>query len=121
MSGPFRVDPSLPTPPFEQLKEQIVDGRRTGALAAGHRLPPVRRMAEDLGLAPNTVARAYRELEAEGVLDTRGRNGTFVTPPDTLKHERARRAARAYLAEADTLGVGAQEAVRLVAEEASAG
>ena len=48
------VDPSLPTPPYEQIKNQIVDQRASGELAANHRLPPVRHLAVELGVAPNT-------------------------------------------------------------------
>lgn len=59
------VDPDLPTPPFEQLKRQIIDQRDSGRFPAEHRLPPVRRLADQLGVSPTTVARAYRELEAE--------------------------------------------------------
>ncbi|MFV0452901.1 MAG: GntR family transcriptional regulator [Propioniciclava sp.] len=112
------IDPTSATPPFEQLKAQITDGRRTGALAAGQRLPPVRQLAEQVGLAPNTVARAYRELERAGVVETRGRAGTFVLPPDGARHARAREAARDYLAAAAALGLGAEEALRLVTEVA---
>lgn len=112
----FTIDRRADTPPFEQLKDQIAEGRRTGALPSGHRLPPVRRLAEELGLVPNTVARAYRELEKSGVLETRGRAGTFITPPDAAKHERARQAARDYLAAAQQWGLGPDEAVRLLRE-----
>ena len=52
------VDPGLPTPPFEQIKARIVEQRDSGELPAGSRLPPVRLLAADLGVAPNTVARA---------------------------------------------------------------
>lgn len=115
----FSIDRQSTTPPFEQLKDQITDGRRSGSLPSGHRLPPVRRLAEELGVVPNTVARAYRELEKSGIVETRGRAGTFITPPDGLKHERARKAAQGYLTAARELGLGPEEAVRLVREEAS--
>ncbi|MEZ5098163.1 MAG: GntR family transcriptional regulator [Nocardioides sp.] len=72
------LDPSDPTSPYDQVKQQIAAGVADGRLRPGDRLPTVRQLAEDLGLAPNTVARAYRELEAAGVVDTRGRAGTFV-------------------------------------------
>jgi DNA-binding transcriptional regulator YhcF (GntR family) len=65
--------------PYEQLKSQIRSMAADGTLEADTRLPPVRQLAEDLGLAPGTVARAYRELEEEQVLITRGRHGSFVT------------------------------------------
>lgn len=69
------VDPAGAVPPFEQLRTQILDQVRTGALAVGTRLPTIRVLAEELGIAPNTVARAYRELEQDGVLETRGATG----------------------------------------------
>lgn len=72
-------DPSSPTPPFEQLRSQVARLVASGDLAAGERLPTVRGLAAELGLAVNTVARVYRELEADGVVETRGRAGTFVS------------------------------------------
>nr|WP_141925224.1 GntR family transcriptional regulator [Haloactinospora alba] len=75
------VDPRSYLPPFEQVRDQIRGRVGTGELPVGSRLPPVRRLAADLGVAPNTVARAYRELEREGVLDGRGARGTFVAAP----------------------------------------
>ena len=72
------IDPSSPVPPFEQLRSQIVAEIAADELVPGERLPTVRRLAEDLGVAPGTVARAYRELETAGFIETRGRNGTFV-------------------------------------------
>lgn len=76
------IDPTAPTPPYEQLRNQLISQIGTGELAPGTKLPPVRRLAMDLGLAPNTVARTYRELEAAGYVHTRGRNGTIVATPD---------------------------------------
>ncbi|MEZ5087822.1 MAG: GntR family transcriptional regulator [Tessaracoccus sp.] len=74
------IDPHAPQPPFEQLRRQLIEQIVSRQLPAGTKLPPVRRLAADLALAPNTVARTYRELEAEGYLITRGRNGTIVAP-----------------------------------------
>lgn len=73
------VDPKSPVPPFEQIRLQIVEQIASAQLAPGSRLPTVRRLAADLAIAPNTVARAYRELEANGVVESRGRHGTFVS------------------------------------------
>ena len=61
------VDPDDPTPPYEQLRRQVRDLVGGGVLRPGDRLPPLRQLAGDLGLAVGTVARAYRELEADGV------------------------------------------------------
>ena len=81
-----------PTPPFEQLRRQLSDEIRTGALAPGTRLPSVRQLAGDLRIAAGTVARAYSELEAEGLLAST-RSGTRVKEVDTLPQS-ARDAAR---------------------------
>src|SRR4051812_13124000 len=75
---PLTVDLASSTAPFEQVRTQLAALVAQGALAPGTRLPTVRQLAADLGLAANTVARAYRELEADGVLATYGRRGTFV-------------------------------------------
>ena len=75
------VDPQA-GPLFDQLRVQIIEGIRGGRLPAGTRLPTVRELAGVLGMAVNTVARSYRELEAAGVLETRGRSGTFVAAAD---------------------------------------
>jgi DNA-binding transcriptional regulator YhcF (GntR family) len=66
------VDPRSAVPPFEQLRVQLLEQISSGELAQGARLPTVRRLAEDLGLAPNTVARTHRELEADGAIVTTG-------------------------------------------------
>jgi GntR family transcriptional regulator len=74
----LQVDLSSPTPPYEQLREQIAGLIATGGLQAGERLPPVRQLAADLGLASGTVARSYQELEQAGLVEGRGRHGTIV-------------------------------------------
>ena len=80
MSMPsVHVDQGSATPPFEQLRVQIAGQVASGELPAGTRLATVRELAAHLGLAANTVARAYRELEADGVIETHGRRGTFVS------------------------------------------
>lgn len=72
------IDPASAVPPFEQLRVQLLGQMQAGTLASGVRLPTVRQLASDLGIAPGTVARAYKELEASGAIETRGRAGTFV-------------------------------------------
>lgn len=108
------VDPSLPMPPFEQIKQQIAAARESGEFAANHRLPPVRHLAAELGLAPNTVARAYRELEASGVIETRGRAGSFIVGTAESAEKAGAAAARDYLGVIDRLGLTASDALRLV-------
>ena len=82
MADWVRLEPKAATPLFDQLRTQIIDGIRDGRLAAGARLPTVRDLAARLGLAVNTVARTYRELETAGMVETRGRLGTFVCGVD---------------------------------------
>ena len=114
------VDPGLPEPPYEQIKTQIVAARASGAFPAGHRLPPVRHLAVELGLAPNTVARAYRELEADGIIATRGRAGSFVTATSEGADRALDAAARVYLARARELGAGVPEALQALQRAAAA-
>lgn len=73
-----RTDSSAEVPPFEQVRRQLADAIESGRLKPQDQLPTVRKLAADLGLAANTVARAYRELELVGVIETRGRHGSFV-------------------------------------------
>ena len=72
------VDPASAEPPFEQVRAQLAGLITSGRLLPGDRLPTVRALAADLGLAVNTVARAYKELEASGLVETRRRAGTVV-------------------------------------------
>jgi DNA-binding transcriptional regulator YhcF (GntR family) len=108
------IDSSSATPPFEQLRVQLIDQVRSGELAGGTRLPTVRKLAEDLGLAPNTVARAYRELETDGFIETRGRNGSFISPQGDPAHKQAQEAARAYADRVLKLGIPANQALTYV-------
>ena len=110
----FRVDPLDATPPFEQLRQQVARRVASGALPPGTRLPTVRNLAADLHLAVNTVARTYKELEADGVVVTEGRRGTFVAATSVAGSMEAATAAAAYVATARRLGLGPSEATRLV-------
>ncbi|WP_327728267.1 GntR family transcriptional regulator [Streptomyces sp. NBC_00487] len=78
-----RVDTTSQVPPYEQIRAQLAALIVTGRLAEGDRLPTVRQLATDLGLAPGTVARAYRELEAGELIRTRRGAGTRVAAPPT--------------------------------------
>lgn len=106
----LQVDPESGTPLFDQLRVAVIEASRDGRLPAGTRLPTVRQLAGQLGLAVNTVARAYRELEAAGVVQTRGRQGTFVAGADAADAAMAA-AARVYADAARALGVGRDGAV----------
>ncbi len=108
------IDTSSATPPFEQLRVQLMNQIASGELAGGTRLPTVRKLAEDLGLAPNTVARSYRELESDGFIATCGRNGSFVTPQGDPAHQHAQEAARAFVDHIRKLGISEVEAIGYV-------
>jgi DNA-binding transcriptional regulator YhcF (GntR family) len=107
------VDPASSVAPYEQVRASVTSLVRSGALAPHTRLPAVRRLAVDLGLAANTVARAYRELEAAGVVETRGRLGTFVVEPSSGARDEGREAAREYAARMRSLGISAERALDL--------
>jgi len=76
----FRPNPSLGVPIYLQLMEQVKHAVETGALRPGEQLPGIRPLAEELVINPNTVAKAYRELEHEGVIELRHGAGAFVSP-----------------------------------------
>lgn len=106
------VDPESGVPPFEQVREGIRSQVDSGVLAPGFRLPPVRALATSLDLAANTVARAYKELEVLGVVETRGRAGTFVAGRGVSRAVRT--AAATYVASARSLGLSDGEALEAV-------
>jgi DNA-binding transcriptional regulator YhcF (GntR family) len=109
----FRIDPTSGTPPYEQLRTQVASQVAIGELAAGTRLPTVRSLAEQLGVAANTVARAYRVLEADGVVATNGRHGTVVASV-ALDDRDALALATEYVDRARRRGLTLEEATRLV-------
>lgn len=115
------VDPGDPTPPYEQVRAQVVELVARATLAPGERLPSVRQLASDLGLAAGTVARAYRELETAGVVVTRRGAGTRVAASSAEQAAVAplERRAADYVAWARAQGYSAQEiraAVRAAAD-----
>ncbi|CBG74228.1 MULTISPECIES: GntR family transcriptional regulator [Streptomyces] len=97
--------------PYEQVRAQISEQARSGVLPVGYRLPTVRGLAEQLGLAANTVAKAYRALETDGVIETRGRNGTFVAAAGSAAEREAAAAAGVYAERVRRLGLGEAEAL----------
>jgi DNA-binding transcriptional regulator YhcF (GntR family) len=110
----LRIDPHAAVPPYEQLRTALRDRIVDGTLPAGLRLPTVRAYAAELGLAANTVARAYRELEEQGFVETRGRNGTVVTAQGDPAAVLGQQAARAYVDRIRELGVDTGTAVAWV-------
>jgi GntR family transcriptional regulator len=75
----FRLDAHSGVPVYRQLIDQVTGGIAAGSLEAGDQLPTVRQVAVDLSINPNTVVRAYRELEIRGVLETQQGTGTFIS------------------------------------------
>jgi DNA-binding transcriptional regulator YhcF (GntR family) len=108
------IDAASPTPPFEQLRAQLAKQIQDRSLTVGTRLPTIRRLAADLSLAVNTVGRAYRELEEAGLIETRGRAGSFVTAAGEQALEQAHRAANDYAAVIASVGIDPTEAIRIV-------
>lgn len=113
------IDPNSGIPPYEQVRDAIRDRVESGALAPGFRLPPVRALASSLDLAANTVARTYKELEALGLVETRGRAGTFVAGRGVERA--ARSAASSYVTTARSLGLSDAEILELVRRWLDAG
>jgi GntR family transcriptional regulator len=81
----FRLDLQSGVPVYRQLIDQVMGGIAAGTLAGGRQLPTVRQVAVDLSINPNTVVRAYRELEIRGVLETQQGTGTFI------RHQKVKR------------------------------
>jgi len=112
--GGWKPNTGSSVPLFEQLRLNIIERADDGTLAPGTRLPAVRNLAADLGVAPHTVARAYKELEAAGVVATRGRNGTVVCARDEAWGSLSAAAAE-FAAAAKAQGASFAEAVQLLA------
>jgi DNA-binding transcriptional regulator YhcF (GntR family) len=111
----LHVDTASAVAPYEQVRSQLAAAIADGTLESGQRLPTVRRLATDLGLAANTVARAYRELEADGVIATHGRRGTFVRSGAVAGADAAAvLAAQDFAGTVRRLGLTLPEATRLL-------
>src|SRR4051794_37179016 len=115
MALDIAVDVDNPIPPYEQIRSQIaayVDG---GLLASGARLPAIRALAADLGVAVGTVARAYTELETAGLVTSRRRTGTVVTPrPAAQPRTELHRAAAELARHAHEAGVDGETVLAMV-------
>ena len=110
----IRVDPAASEPLFQQLVQSVKRDVATGALMAGDRLPSVRELARELVINPNTIAKAYRALEAEGVILSRRGAGSFVAERSVVlksqeRKRRFREAIEGALADAVHLGLTAGE------------
>lgn len=112
------LDPSAREPLSAQLRSALASRVVSGRLMPGERLPTIRGLAVELGIAPNTVARAYRDLEAEGLVVGRGRRGTFVVDrlpgPKRGRDARLAEAAEAYVRRARQLGFSREKALGAV-------
>jgi DNA-binding transcriptional regulator YhcF (GntR family) len=110
------VNHALPIPPYEQVRAQLADLIAVGRLRQGDRLPSVRQLASDLGLANNTVVRAYRELETAGLVRTRRGSGTQVVAPASIADSKEKLAehARLFAAAAGRLSATDEEALAAI-------
>lgn len=111
------IDALSSVPPYEQIRLGVIRLIDAGALRPEDRLPTVRELAAQLGLANNTVAKAYRELEMSGVIETRGRKGTFVAGVPSDRRAEAITQTREYVARLSALGVGGAEMLALLKHE----
>jgi DNA-binding transcriptional regulator YhcF (GntR family) len=110
----FTVDHESKTTLYEQLRTQIIEQVASGELIVGTKLPPVRQLATQLGVAPYTAARVYRLLEHDGFLETRGRNGTVVAAREDTAEAALQLAATEYAARARELGIRPDAALQYV-------
>jgi DNA-binding transcriptional regulator YhcF (GntR family) len=110
----MRIDHDSSVPPFEQVRARFAAQIADGTLVVGARLPTVRALAEELDLAVNTVARAYRELETAGLVETRGRAGTVVSAAGDRAAQRLLAAAQTYAQVARDCGADAERALEVV-------
>lgn len=110
----FDIDQHSDLPPYEQLRREVLSQIDDGRLVAGDKLPTVRKMAGDLGVAVNTAAKAYRALENAGSIETRGRHGTFVAALAD-RDAAAQDAADDFARRVHDLGIGRDAALRFAA------
>ena len=114
---PFALDLLSGVPIYRQIMDQVAGAIATGALAAGDQLPTVRQLAVDLAVNPNTVIRAYRELELQGVLETQQGTGTFISDQKTslngvARQRRLTQLAGEFAARAGSEGITVEELIR---------
>ena len=117
----FRLDTRSGVPVYRQIIDQLQAGIASGNLASGDQIPTVRQVAVDLEINPNTVLRAYRELEIRGVLDTQQGTGTFISErkvaPDDVEHGRQReQLVSEFVARAGAGGFTVQELIASLRE-----
>lgn len=108
------IDHDGPVPPYQQICDRIAARIEAGELTVGARLPSVRGLAEELGVAPGTVAKAYTELENAGLVAAKGRSGTQVAAGGDTTRALAAAAADDFAARVRRLGLGTEELLRIV-------
>lgn len=112
----FRLDSQSGVPVYRQIIDQVNGGMAAGTLSAGDQLPTVRQLAVDLAINPNTVIRAYRELEIRGVLETQQGTGTFISQKkvprdDAERQRRLNQLVGEFVARAGSAGFTVEEVV----------
>jgi GntR family transcriptional regulator len=117
----FRLDESTGVPVYRQLIDQVTGAIAAGSLAAGNQLPTVRQVAVDLAINPNTVMRAYRELEIRGILETQQGTGTFISRqkpkrPDAERQRQLTQLVSDFLARAGAAGFTVEELLEQIHE-----
>ncbi|MCX6594266.1 MAG: GntR family transcriptional regulator [Acidobacteria bacterium] len=117
----FTLDLATGVPVYRQLIDQILAARATGRLAGGERLPTVRQVAVNLSINPNTVQKAYRELEIRGVLTTQQGTGTFLTVEkvaidEVQRRQRLDQLASEFVARAGSEGYSLAELLNVLTE-----
>ncbi|MHB9146446.1 MAG: GntR family transcriptional regulator [Symbiobacteriia bacterium] len=115
----FHIDPSSGTPIYRQVADQVRQAVAGGTLRPGDRLPSVRELAVELAINPNTIAKAYQELERDGVIETPRGRGSFIADrdqglPADARREKLRPAVERLVVEAYHLGVRDEDVQRMV-------
>jgi GntR family transcriptional regulator len=124
MNFSIRLDLKSGIPVYRQIMDQVMAGIAAGSLRPGTQLPTVRQLAVDLSVNPNTVIRAYRELEIRGVLDTQQGSGTFISPQEMKTDDAERQRALGqlvteFMARAGAAGFTVDELARELRERYS--
>lgn len=114
MNLDLRIDSTDSAASYEQICRQIVSGTNDGSLPVGTKLPTVRALATELGVAPGTVAKAYTHLERAGVVQGRGRAGTFISADGNGSEAVAAGAAAQFAVQTRHLGLGTDELLAIV-------
>jgi GntR family transcriptional regulator len=115
----FTLDQANGVPVYRQIIRQIENGVLSGRLKTGDRLPTIRSLAVDLKINPNTIAKAYGELEIRGILATQVGSGTYIAdkrpePGEDVLEAKIREAVARFMREMEGLGAGKREVLRLI-------